>query len=209
MQLNFRNLICCTISVDQTQSGAIVIKLLIKFQQNRLQISWVLSHHTISSIFQHYYAMKLQSCQSAESFWVRILCQMASSAVTIGERCCLIALHQTWHNWSGAKKEKLGKTSKPLPASSQSVLNYSFQFDSFGVHYREKDFELSKFGASKDLELRYVGQCFFPVDFDTGIANPFSLFWSFKVVNQSAITGLPFSPVGNSVTGVETWIMWL
>ena len=154
MQLNLRNLICFTISFDQTQSGAIVVKLLIKFQQNRLQISWVLSHHTISSIFQHYYAMKLQPCQSAESFWARMLCQMASSAVTIGERCCLIALHQTWHNWSGAKKEKLGKTSKPLPASSQSVLNYFCKFDSFGVYYTEKDFKLSKFGASKDLELK-------------------------------------------------------
>ena len=142
MQLNLWNLICFTISVDQTQSGAIFIKLFIKFQQNRLQISWILSHHTTSSIFNnHYYAMKLQSCQSAESFWVRMLCQMASSAVTIGERCCLIALHQTWHNWSGAKKEKLGKTSKPFPASSQSVMNYSFQFDSFGVYYTERAFK--------------------------------------------------------------------
>ena len=147
MQLNLRNLITFTISVDQTHLGATVIKLLIKFQQNKLQISWTLSHNTTSSIFQHYYAMKLQSCQTAESFWARMLCQMASSAVTIGERCCLIALHQTWHNWSGAKTEKLGKTSKPLPASSQSVMNYFCQFDSFGVYYSENDFKLSKFGA--------------------------------------------------------------
>ena len=175
-------------------------------QQNRLQISWILSHHTTRSIFnQHYYAMKLQSCQSAESFWVRILCQMASSAVTIGERCCLIALHQTWHNWSGAKKEKLGKTSKPLPASSQSVMNYPFFpiWFIWSIFYRER-FQTEQIRSIKRFRTEVGWPVLFPVDFDTGIANPFSLFWSFKVVNHSAITVLPFSPVGNSVTGVET-----
>ena len=132
MQLNLRNLISFTIYVDQTHLGATVIKLLKKFQQNRLQISWVLSHHTISSIFQHYYAMKLQSCQSAESFWVRILCQMASSAVTIGERCCLIALHQTWHNWSGGQKRKAWQDLKTT--SSLVSVSHELPFLSNLIH---------------------------------------------------------------------------
>ena len=68
-------------------------------------------------------------------------------------------------------------------------MNYSFHFDTFGVHYREKDFELSKFGAYKDLELKLVGQCF-------------ALSTSTRGDRQTSI--LPFSPVGKSVTSGET-----